>query len=178
MIFKALDAVFCPSVSSKALLLYKKDCVNGVFFEYRGREYWYTEGGVPDQVNKNVSFTSKRSLPEIFLATLENRDILNKIYDIDLDICSDIKVYGMNVLDSNGSATDNWVFPSQEGYYDDHSVEKTEGYIRNLLWCDILLSPDPKIFDKIEYDRPTKVICVGYDNIWYWAKNPKDSPLH
>ena len=168
--FKSGDKVYCPALSTKPFLVYTKKDINGVFIKYRGKESWFTVNGLLD-LSTHISNYEFKSIPSLFLATEETRRILCKLYDMDFKRSVDIPVYAINIT-FNGSATDDWVFWSQEGYYDWHSTGESTPSIPTLLHYDIFVSPSTEILKEVDLQGAhSKIICVGHVSIDKWC-NP------
>ena len=171
--FKTNDKVYCPNLSDKPFLVVRKKNVHGIFIKCRGVDHWFTINGVPSSKN---SFPTHISVPAVFLATEENRLNLCKIYSREFREDEAINLYALNVT-CNGSATDAWVFPSQEGYYDSHVPHaKVEGCptVAELQWYDILVTPHTEELKYIQerflkFQETTKIICVGKESINNWS---------
>lgn len=173
--FKTNDKVYCPSLSDKPFLVFRKKNVNGIFIKCRGVDHWFTINGVPSSKN---SFPSNISVPVVFLATEENRINLSQIYSREFREDEIINLYALNVI-CNGSATNDWVFPSQEGYYDFHAPNsKVEGCptVAELQWYDILVTPHTEELKYIQerylkFQETTKIICIGKESINNWSND-------
>lgn len=173
--FKKNDKVYCPSLSDKPFLIFRKKDVNGIFIKCRGIDYWFTVNGIP---SSNSKFPTPVSVPIVFLATEENRIRLSEIYSREFREDEVINLYALNVT-FNGSATDDWVFPSQEGYFDYHAPNaKIEGCptIAELQWYDILVTPHTEELKYIQErflksHLNTKIICVGKESINNWSND-------
>lgn len=171
--FKTNDKVYVPSLSDKPFLVFRKKNMNGIFIKCRGIDYWFTIDGVPSSKN---TFPTPISVPVVFLATEENRKRLCEIYAREFREDETINLYALNVT-WDGSATNDWVFPSQEGYYDYHTPNaKVEGCptIAELRWCDILVTPHTEELKYIQerflkFQETTKIICVGKESINNWS---------
>ena len=165
--FKNKDAVFCPALSTKPLMVFTKINSNGVFINFRGNEYWFSNGGVLG----TTTTKGLKTIPSLFLATEDNRQYLSALYDTDFEIHNTVPIYAVNVLSHDGSGSDDWVFPSQEGYYDYHSVKQSENFTKDLLWYDILVTPSLHELEEALESEPVrgKVVCVGNESIWIWC---------
>lgn len=171
--FKTNDKVYVPSLSDKPFLVFRKKNVNGIFIRCRGIDHWFAINGVPDSRN---SFPNNISVPVVFLATEENRERLSKIYYREFREDETINLYALNET-FNGSASDAWVFPSQEGYYDSHSPHaKIEGSptIAELQHYEILVTPHTEELKYIQerflkYQINSMIICVGKESINNWC---------
>ena len=171
--FKTNDKVYCPSLSDKPFLVFRKNNVNGIFIKCRGVDYWFTINGVPSSKN---TFPTPISVPVVFLATEENRKRLCEIYAREFREDETINLYALNVT-WDGSTTSDWVFPSQEGYYDYHTPNaKVEGCptIAELQWYDILVTSHTEELKYIQerflkFQKSTKIICVGKESINTWS---------
>ena len=171
--FKKNDKVYVPSLSDKPFLVLRQKSVNGIFIKCRGVNHWFTINGVPSSKN---SFPTHISVPAVFLATEENRLNLCKIYAREFREDETINLYALNVT-CNGSATDDWVFPSQEGYYDSHApYANVKGCpsIAEMQRYEILVTPHTEELKYIQerflkFQETTKIICVGKESINNWC---------
>lgn len=165
-IFKDKDAVFCPMLSVKPLIVFTKNTINGVFIKFRGGEYWFTVGGVLR--NNSGGF---KALPSLFKATEDNRQHLSTIYDMDFEFHNTVPVYAVNVLSHDGSGSDYWIFSSQGGRYDYKSVEQSNNFCSTLLHHNILVTPNVYELDDALESEPLrgKVVCVSSESIWDWC---------
>lgn len=149
-----------------------------MFIKYRGKEYWFTVNGLPDISMRLTDFNFK-NIPSLFLGTEENRIKLSELYDMDFLDNFSIPVYAINVARNGfaGSATNDWIFWSQEGYYDSHVPHaKVEGCptVAELQWYDILVTPHTEELKYIQerflkFQESTKIICVGKESINSWC---------
>lgn len=171
------DKVYCPALSTKPFLVYKKKDINGVFIKYRGKEYWFTVNGLPDISMRLTDFNFK-NIPSLFLATEENRIKLSELYDMDFLDDFNIPVYAINVARNGfaGSATNDWIFWSQEGYYDWHSPgDKESPTVDDFLWFDIKVSPHTEVLKalissgKLNHGPHYTIICIGYHSLTQWS---------
>lgn len=171
------DKVYCPGLSTKPFLTYKKTDINGIFICLRGVEYWFTTSGVP-QFNPNSEGYPRVSLPALFKGDEITRLSLCDLYDIEYLEDIDIPLYALNIT-YNGSATEDWVFWSQEGYYDWHKpYAKLEGAptVDEMQHYEIIVTPQTKRLLKIQenhlkYSTHSKIIVVDKQSINKWC-NP------
>ena len=164
-----MDVVFCPSLTTKPLLVFTKKDINGVFISFRLEEYWFTDSGVGVGTPIN-----KKSLPLLFSATEDNQKALGTLYDMDFTLDNRVVVYAVNIL-HHGSGTDKWLGYTYKDYY--HPVEVSEGFkgvIEAKGDSNICLSPMIKDLKDAESSHiDAKIICVGNDDIWNWANKDK-----
>ena len=168
-IFKDKDAVFCPMLSVKPLIVFTKNSINGVFIKFRGGEYWFTVGGVLR--NNSGGF---KALPSLFKATEDNQQHLSTIYDMDFESTNQIKIYAVNETNCYGEATNRWLYHFR-GMYCSFDMSDYGDDISAFKKCDILMSPNPSDLEKALSLEPFgKIICIGHDNIHNWANEVAD----
>lgn len=179
---KPNDKVYCPALSTKPFLIYTKKDINGVFIKYRGQEYWFTVNGLPDN-SVGSSDYNFRNIPSLFLGTEENRTKLSELYDMDFLDDFKIPLYAINVARNGfgGNATNDWIFWSQEGYYDWHSPNSESPSVEDFLWHEIKVSPHTEVLKelinsgKLNVCPHYTIICIGHDSINNWSnKKPQD----
>ena len=147
MEFKNNDAVFCPSLTNKPLLVNVKEGQNGMTLSFRGKSYWYTIGGFAEVRNIITSSPYPRNLPSVFLATEENRQILSKLYGIEFESANQIKIYAVNETNYCGAATNRWLYHFR-GMYCSFDMSDYGDGIPAFKKCDILMSPNPSDLKK------------------------------
>lgn len=171
--FKTNDKVYCPHLSDKPFLVFRRKDMNGIFIKCRGNDHWFTINGVS---SSKKSFPVHISVPVVFLATEENRKRLSEIYAREFREDETINLYALNAT-HDGDPSGDWVFPSQEGYYDCHAPDaKIEGSptIAELQHYDILVTPHTEILKDIQnrylrYQINSMIICVGKESINNWC---------
>lgn len=169
MEFKNNDAVFCPSLTNKPLLVNVKEGQNGMTLSFRGKSYWHTIGGFAEVGNVITSSPYPRNLPSVFLATEENRQILSKLYSIEFESANQIRIYAVNETNCYGEATNRWLYHFR-GMYCSFDMSDYGDDIPAFKKCDILMSPNPSDLKKALSSEPFgKIICIGHDSIDNWA---------
>lgn len=164
---KHMDAVYCPKLTTKPLLAFCKEGVNGVFVRYRNEDYWFTVDGVSPSRNL-------RSLPELFLATEENKSLLSTLYGREFEEDNHCNIYAVNRLESDGRASREWLYYFRGGYYD-IDMSRYDYDIETFKKVGIYMSVLPEDMDKVvKLNRDCKVISIGIDSIWNWANRVEE----
>lgn len=159
---KHMDAVYCPKLSTKPLLAFRKEEVNGVFVRYRNEDYWFTVDGVPPSRNL-------RSLPELFLATEDNKSLLSALYEREFEEDNHCNIYAVNRLESNGSTSKEWLYYFRGGYYG-IDMSQYDYDIETFKEAGVHMSVLPEDLDKaVELNSDCKIISIAVDSIWNWA---------
>ncbi len=160
--FKHMDAVYCPKLSTKPFLIFCKEGVNGVFLRYRNEEHWFTTGGVP-------SGRDSRSIPDIFLATEENKSLLRTLYDLDFEDDNRYNIYAVNELNFDGSVSKHWLYNFRGRYYT-QDIGSYNHSVKSFKELGIYMSVLPEdMSEALKLNSRCKVISMGVDSIWNWA---------
>lgn len=172
MDFKSGHVVYCPRLTTKPLLLESKKGVNGVFLRYRGVEYWYSVGGVPNYGDLKAVDRYKKNLPEIFFASEGNRFRLSDLYGIEFLDFNQINIYGVNVLDGSGSSTNNWMSDFDRGKSRPICVPDECITINNFVDEGVFVSPSISSLEEVKvFNKNSKIVCLGKGSIWVWSED-------
>ena len=174
MDFKRKDAVFCPSLTTKQLLVDTEEGVNGMTLDFRGKSYWHTLGGVAEVRNIITDSPYPKNLPAVFLATEDNRVMLSKLYGVEFESETQIKIYAVNETNYCGTATNTWLYEFR-GIHCSFNMSEYGETLPAFKECGILMSPFPKdLAEALESEPFGKIICIGYDSIDNWANEVED----
>lgn len=166
MEFKKGDVVYCPTITTKPQLVETKSGVNGVFIYYRGHDFWFTTGGVSPSTTEK---TTMKNIQKLFIANDPNKAALSLLYDMDFEDDGEVRLYAVNQT-SFGDATDEWVFSSQEGYYDTNTVPHSKNFLENLKNHNVIITPHIEdLYDVRNSEMYYKIICVGFGSVWDWG---------